>query len=94
MHRNTQAIIRDRIEVLRVVIGLSFSSTERTNASAIISGSRVMKKVILDGSKSDLKKAVLGHTIKTLLPVCREAKVELWKENFEVGNGKVDFSSQ
>jgi hypothetical protein len=30
-----------------------------------------------------------------LVTVCKEAQVELWKENFDVaGNGKVDFGSQ
>jgi hypothetical protein len=66
----------------------------KTALSAVISGSRALKKVIVDGSKSSDYGESVNHTMNILVPVCKKAKVELWKENFKVGNGKVDLDSE
>ncbi len=92
LHPATRAIIRDRIEVLCIEMNVIFGRNERINAGDIISGSRVMKKVVLNGLKSHrCHKLLFDQFMEDLLPVCRKAKVELWKEHFEVGNGKVDL---
>jgi hypothetical protein len=93
LNSDTQAIIRDRIEELRIVIGYNPRSVPHT-LSAIITGSRVMKKVIVDGSKSSGYGESVSDTMKILVPICKKAKVELWKEKFKVGNGKVDLNSK
>jgi hypothetical protein len=94
LNSDTQAIIRDRIEVLRIVIDGNPGSDQHTALSAIISGSRVRKKVIVDGSKSSDYGDSVRHTMNILVPVCKKAEVELWKENCKVGNGKVDLDSE
>jgi hypothetical protein len=93
---DTRRIIRDRIEVLRIVIDGTPSSDPSTALSAIVSGtsSRVLNKVIVDGSKSSDYGHSVSHTINKLVPLCKKAKVELWKENCKVGNGKVDLDSE
>jgi hypothetical protein len=53
-----------------------------------------MKKVIVDGSESSRHRATVDATMNVVIPVCKQAKVELWKENFQVGNGKVDLDSK
>jgi hypothetical protein len=90
---DTQTIIGGRIEVLRVVMDSDgwVSSGQRNALSAIISSSRMMKKVILDGSGGGTEDLLL---MRILARVCEKAKVELWKENFETGNGKVDLNSK
>ncbi len=94
LNLDTQAIIRDKIEELRIIIdGISCSDPQNA-LSAIVNGSRVIKKVIVDGSKSSSYGATMTRTMKTLVPVCKKAKVELWKENFKAGNGKVDVDSE
>jgi hypothetical protein len=53
-----------------------------------------MKKVILDGSNvnvADQAKPQLLETLEAIKAVCKKKEIELWKENFEVGNGKVDL---
>jgi hypothetical protein len=94
LNSDTQAIIRDRIEELRIVIDYNPGSDQHIALSAIISGSRVMKKVTVDGSKSSDYGDSVSHTMNILVPVCKKAEVQLWKENFEVGNGKVDLDSR
>jgi hypothetical protein len=53
-----------------------------------------MKKVILDGSMSSPDGRSVDELMSILVPVCDKAKVELWKEKFKVGNGKVDLDSK
>jgi hypothetical protein len=52
-----------------------------------------MTKVIVDGSKSSNYRESVNDTMNILVPMCKKAKVELWKEKFNVGNGKVDWDS-
>jgi hypothetical protein len=70
------------------------SSHQQTAVCAIISGSRAMKKVILDGTKSRPHGKTLGTLTSILVPVCEKAKVELWKENCHGENGEVDLDSE
>jgi hypothetical protein len=92
LNSDTQAIIRDSIERLRILIGYNPRSDPHTALSAIITGSRVMKKVIVDGSKPSNYGESVNDTMGILVPMCKKAKVELWKEKFKVGNGKVDLN--
>jgi hypothetical protein len=88
---DTQAIIRERIEIFRIVINGISSNNDQTILSAVIGGSQVMKKVILDGSKSRPDGRSMDRLMKILITTCDTAKVELWQENFQTGNGKVDL---
>jgi hypothetical protein len=94
LNSDTQAIIRDRIEILRIVILGTSSANPHTALSAIVSGSRVIKKVIVDGSHSSRHGATVDTAMNIVIPMCKKAKVELLRENFEVGNGKVDLDSK
>jgi hypothetical protein len=94
LNSDTQVIIRDRIEELRILIRGASSRDPHTALSAIITSSRVMKKVILDGYKLSSYGVTVNHKMNILVPVCKKAKVALWKENFKVGNGKVDLDSE
>jgi hypothetical protein len=53
-----------------------------------------MKKVIVDGSDASSYWSTVYKTMNILVPVCKKAEVDLWKENFEAGNGKVDLDSK
>jgi hypothetical protein len=62
--------------------------------TTIINGSKVMKKVILDGfdlSVLDQVQPRFLATLKVVKEACKKNNVELWMENFEDGNGKVDL---
>jgi hypothetical protein len=72
---------------------------QRIAAAAIIGNSRVMRKVILDGTildgqDCDRDQKDLDGLVKYIVPACKKANVELWKENFEAGNGKVNLDSE
>jgi hypothetical protein len=93
LRSDTQAVIRTRIKVVRIVIDSSSDRDDQTALSAIINGSRVMKKILVDGSKSSSHGATMKRTMKILVPVCKKAKVELlWKVKLKVVNGKVDLN--
>jgi hypothetical protein len=91
---DTQAIIQERIEVLRIFIDNNSLTREQIVASAIIGGSRVMKKVIVDGSKSSIFGAAVGYTMTPLARLCKKANIEFSKENCKSGNSKVDSDSE
>jgi hypothetical protein len=58
--------------------------------------SEAMKKVILDGINLRVEDQVgpkFLETLKVMKAACKKKDIELWKENFYVGNGKVDFGS-
>jgi hypothetical protein len=60
----------------------------------IIAGSKVLKKIILDGSTLTMVeegKRRIVKTVRALKKACREKKIGLWKENFYLDNGKVDL---
>jgi hypothetical protein len=72
---------------------------QRIAAAAIIGDSRVMRKVILDGKildgqDCDRDQKDLDGLVKYIVPSCKKANVELWNENFEAGNGKVNLDSE
>jgi hypothetical protein len=94
LNSDTQAIIRETMEVLRIVIHDVLGIDEQTALSAIIRGSRIMKKVILDGSKFLPHSGPVDTLTRILVPVCEKAEVELWRGKFKVGNGKVDLDSE
>jgi hypothetical protein len=53
-----------------------------------------MKKVIVDGfnlSVEDQVKPRYLEKLKSVMEACKKKKIELWKENFKVGNGKVNL---
>jgi hypothetical protein len=97
LHADTQAIIQNRIESLRIEIG-PFDPWSERNAgpvlNAIISGRRVLKKVILDGEAGGDHHGDVDRFVPRIVPSCKKANVELWKENFEAGNGKVNLDSE
>lgn len=60
----------------------------------IIAASKVLKKIILDGSTLTMVeegKRRMVKTVRALKKACKQKKIELWKENFYVDNGKVDL---
>jgi hypothetical protein len=91
---DSRAKIQAKIEGLCIRFENPPGSDQQTAVCAIISGSRAMKKVILDGSKSRPHGKTLCTLTNILVPVCKKAKVELWKENCHGENGKVDLGSK
>jgi hypothetical protein len=86
-------IIKERSEVIRVT--LSLHRVDSSKLADCITGGKVLKKVILDGSN---RPAVSGQAntraeLKKVVKACKKMKtVELWKVNFIV-NGKVDLNA-
>ena len=91
---DSRAKIQADIEGLCIRFENMPGSDQQTAVCAIISGSRAMRKVILDGTKSRPHGKTLGTLTSILVPVCKKAKVELWKENSHGENGKVDLGSK
>jgi hypothetical protein len=89
----SKTVMREKIVELRWQFLFYDSSIDSTLAT-IINGSKVMKKVILDGvnlSVADQVKPQILETLKVVKEACKKKEIELWKESFEVGNEKVDF---
>jgi hypothetical protein len=89
----SKTIIKERIVDFRL-FGSAYGETGGSTLVTIIAGSKVMKKVILDGvnlNAADQGRPKLLQTLKIVKEACKKKKVELWKENFDVGNGKVDL---
>jgi hypothetical protein len=74
---------------------MQFGVSDNGTLATIIAGSRVMKKVILDASPLMMVEGQMGpkilETSKVVGTACKQKGIELWKENFEIGNGKVDL---
>ncbi len=86
-------VIKERLEVITVHAGRD--RIDFSKLSECIAGSKVSKKVILDGStfNNDGGWANSIAQLKILVEACKKKKtVELWKENFTV-NGKVDLDA-
>jgi hypothetical protein len=86
----SKTVIREKI----VELGWQFYDTSIDSTLAtIIDGSKVMKKVMLDGHHLDLEDVGprFLETLKIVKEACKKKEIELWKESFEVGNGKVDL---
>jgi hypothetical protein len=91
----SKTVIKERIVEFRLIVSMYDECGESTLAS-IIAGSKVMKKVILDGvyqSVADQGRPKLLETLNIVKEACKKKEIELWKENFYVGNGKVDLGS-
>jgi hypothetical protein len=89
----SKTVIKERIVEFRSQVS-KYGASSDSALTTIIDGSKVMKKVILDGIHLSVEyqvEAKLLGTLKVVKEACKKKKVELWKENFEVGNGKVDL---
>ena len=89
----SNTVIKERIVDFRLLATV-YGETGGSTLASMIDGSKAMKKVILDGSLLSVERQVqpkfLG-TLKVVKEACKKKKIELWRENFEVGNGKVDL---
>jgi hypothetical protein len=62
--------------------------------AAILAGTKAMKKLVLDGVGLSAYGQGLFECLETLRiakAACQKKNIELWQENFDVGNGKVDL---
>jgi hypothetical protein len=88
----SETVIKEQIIEFRVT--MSIAASRDSTVAAIINGSKVMRKVILDGLELHVEQQVIPKLLETLKVVkaaCKKKNIELWKENFDVGNGKVDL---
>jgi hypothetical protein len=88
----SKTVIKERIVELRLIV-LAYGFGYSTLVS-MIDGSKAIKKVILDGiylGLVDQSNPKILETLKVVKDACKKKKVELWKESFDVGNGKVDL---
>ena len=94
LNEGSHNIIKKRLEVIRIRLGSDLRDFSKL--AECITGSKVLKKVILDGlnfinvSGKVKKKTALKRVVDAC---CKKKKtVELWKENLAV-NGKVDLDA-
>jgi hypothetical protein len=89
----SKTVIQQQIEEFRLQVEQHDRSTNST-LTTIIAGSKVMKKVILEGiylGVEDQDKPKHLETLTVVKAACKKKEIELWKEGFDVGNGKVDL---
>jgi hypothetical protein len=89
----SKTVIKERIVTFRIIVN-KYHDNGDSILITIISGSKAMKKVILDRDDplvGDHEEALFSGTIKIVKSACKKKEIELWKENFDVGNGKVDL---
>jgi hypothetical protein len=89
----TKTVIKERIIEFSIQVSI-YSESSNSTLATIVTGSNVMKKVILDAlplSVQDQVKPRYLETLKVVKAACKKKKIELWKENFDTGNGKVDL---
>jgi hypothetical protein len=89
----SKTVIKEKIVEFRSQVS-KYGASSDSALTTIIDGSKVMKKVILDGihlSVADQVKPKFLATLKVVKEACKKKKIESWKENFDVGNGKVDL---
>jgi hypothetical protein len=89
----SKTVIKERIVEFRSQVS-KYGASSESALTMIIDGSKVMKKVILNGIHLRLADQVgprFLETLKVVKAACKKKNIELWKENFEVGNGKVDL---
>jgi hypothetical protein len=89
----SRAIIEEKILEFRVT-AWPYGGSGDSILAAILDASKAMKKVILDGvslGSADQLKPRFLETLNFAMAACKRNEIELWKENFEVGNGKVDL---
>jgi Fe-S cluster assembly ATPase SufC len=89
----SKTVVKQRIVEFRLLL-MGYDHSGDSTLTTLIAGSKVMKKLILDGVdlrvEDQSRYQVLGP-IKIVKEACKKKEIELWKENFEVGNGKVDL---
>jgi hypothetical protein len=89
----SKTVIKERIVEFRLIF-VACDEPGDSTLTTIIAASKVMKKVILDGINLGVEDQVgpkFLETLKVVKEACKKKKIELWKENFDVGNGKVDL---
>jgi hypothetical protein len=89
----SRTVVKEQILDLRLYASKYSYSSDSTLAT-IIAGSKAIKKLILDDVSLSVERQVKPQFLETLKVVkeaCKKKKIELWKENFDVGNGKVDL---
>jgi hypothetical protein len=89
----SRTAIKEQISEFRLQV-IEYDSRSDSALATIIAGSKVMKKVILDGLDLDVADQVKRQGLETLKIVkeaCKKKNVELWMEKFHGGNGKVDL---
>jgi hypothetical protein len=89
----SKTVLKEQIVELILEVAGHGSRSDDILAS-ILDGSKVMKKVILDGvclQTANLLMREFLETPKAVKAACKKKNIELWKENYEVGNGKVDL---
>jgi hypothetical protein len=93
LNEASRTAIKEKILELRLQLKGRGESSDST-LTAIITGSKAMNKVILDRlylSVEDQMEPKVLETLKVVKEACKKKDFELWKENFNVGNGKVDL---
>ena len=93
LNEGSHNIIKKRLEVIRIRLGSDLRDFSKL--AECITGSKVLKKVILDGlnfiNVSGKVKKITA--LKRVVEACKKKNtVELWKENLAV-NGKVDLDA-
>jgi hypothetical protein len=86
-------VIKERLEVITVHAGRD--RIDFSKLSECIAGSKVLKKVIIDGVLPTAPSMTANRIaeLKIVVEACKKKEsVELWKENFIV-NGKVDLNA-
>jgi hypothetical protein len=89
----SKTVIKERIVEFRLSAS-PYCDPGGSTLGSIIAGSKAMKRVILDGAYLRAKYQVGAgflETLKIVQEACKKKEIELWKENFDVGNGKVDL---
>jgi hypothetical protein len=85
----SETVIKEQIVEFGLQV-LHYGYISDSTVAAILAGSKVTKKVILDGSLlsvADQVTAQLLETLKVVKEACKKKKIELCKENFDVGLG-------
>jgi hypothetical protein len=89
----SRTAIKEQISEFRLQV-MGYDGSGDSTLTSILAGSKAMKKVILDGfylSVSDQGRPEFLEFLKVVKEACKKKKIELWRENFDVGNGKVDL---
>jgi hypothetical protein len=89
----SKTVIKEKIVEFHPQVSRHYAGSDST-LTTIIAGSRVMKKVTLDAGFLRFADQVgprFLETLKVVKAACKKKGIDLWKEGFKVGNGKVDL---
>jgi hypothetical protein len=89
----SRTFIKEHIIEFTVII-MSIGTSSNSTLATINNGSKAMKKVILDGLELSVANQVAPRFLETLEVVkaaYKKKEIELCRENFKGGNGKVDL---